>query len=588
MRLGKGFFALHAVAFHPVVHFSAAQISLVPLLLSFGAVVLLFLLWARENQRSRQLLAKRCALGKQIAEFWQDLATSPPASVEVGVQKGLERIIKTADAERICWYEFDNGSNELVRLFTAASSETAPLSPSIVAPSQMPFLASTLARPEPVVLRGLDDLPACAETDRQLLQRLGVKSLVLLPSNYGGKKKGVLGLTSYSKKGTWTGDFIDQLSSIANIIGAILERQLTQEASQAGEERFRYLFEQASIGIALETVEGRILHVNSAFCSMIGYEERELLDLSCGRISHPDDEEVEKVLFDELRQGTRSSYRIEKRFFRKDGSIMWGQVSVSMLKQNHGTAPLVIGMVSDVTVQKTVEASLHKRDLELQHLAAQLITAQEEERSRISRELHDDIGHRVALLACELEQFRRSSDSPRENRNLEEFQKHIDQLGTDIHNLSHELHSSSLQHCGLGVALKDLCENYSHSHQIKVDLAVRGLDSRLPNDMSLCLFRVTQEALTNALKHSHTRTIQVEASQDSANVRLSVKDFGIGFDPALQSSGIGLTSMRERLRIFGGELRVSSQPNLGAEVVAELPLPAKPTVLTAQCGSSAN
>jgi two-component system NarL family sensor kinase len=106
--------------------------------------------------------------------------------------------------------------------------------------------------------------------------------------------------------------------------------------------------------------------------------------------------------------------------------------------------------------------------------------------------------------------------------------------------------------------------------------------------MSLCLFRVTQEALTNALKHSHTRTIQVEASQDSANVRLSVKDFGIGFDPALQSSGIGLTSMRERLRIFGGELRVSSQPNLGAEVVAELPLPGKPTVMTAQCGSTAN
>lgn len=333
MSLGKRFFALPMVALYPVVHFAAAQISLVPLLLSFGAVVLLFLLWARENQRSRQMLARRCALGKEISEFWQDLATSAPDSIEAGVQKGLQRIIKIADAERICWYEFDNGSNELVRLFTAASSESAPVSPSIVAPSQMPFLAATLARPEPVVLRGLDDLPAGSETDRQLLQRLGVKSLVLLPSNYGGKKQGVLGLTSYSKQGAWTGDFIDQLGCIANILGAVLERQLTREASQAGEERFRHLFEQASIGIALETIEGRILHVNSAFCSMIGYEERELLDLSCGRISHPDDEEVEKVLFEELRQGARSSYRIEKRFFRKDGSIMWGQVSVSMLQQ---------------------------------------------------------------------------------------------------------------------------------------------------------------------------------------------------------------------------------------------------------------
>jgi PAS domain S-box-containing protein len=589
MSLGKQSSALAVVRLLSLFRTSTAEVTVILSLLSVGAILLLVLLWARENRRARQLLDTKSALGKQIAEFWQDLATSPPDRVEAGIQKGLERIIQVADAERICWYEFDEGSCELVRLFTAAKSANAPVSPAIVAASQMPFIAVALARPEPVVLRGLEDLPAEADIDRQLLQRIGVKSLALLPSNYGGKKKGVLGLTSYSEKGSWTGDFIYQLGCIANIIGAILERQLVHEASQEGEERFRYLFEQASIGIALETVEGRILHVNPAFCSMIGYEERELLDLSCGRISHPDDEEIEKVLFEELRQGGRASYRIEKRFFRKDGSIMWGQVSVSMLRQNHGKAPLVIGMVSDVTAKKNVEESLHRRDQELQHLAGQLITAQEAERSRISRELHDDIGHRVALLACELEQFRRNAASPsRKSGSLEELQRHIDQLGTDIHNLSHELHSSSLKHCGLGIALRDLCDNYSHTHRIKVDLSAGGLDSTLSDDMSLCLFRVAQEALANALKHSHTPEILVVASQDSAKVRLSVKDFGIGFDPAIQSSGIGLTSMRERLRIFGGELRVASQPNLGAEIIAELPLPAKPATMTAQCGSAVN
>lgn len=587
MAPGKRLLSVFPFPLLSLLYISSAQVELAPLLLSVAAILVMIWIWTRENRRSRQLLARRCDLGKEIAEFWQDLATSSPESVEAGIQKGLQRIVKIADAERICWYEFDHTSNELVRLFTAASSEKAPISPSIVAPSQMPFLAATLARPEPVVLRGLEDLPAGADTDRQLLERLGVKSLVLLPSNYGGKRKGVLGLTSYSEKGTWTNDFVYQLGCIANIIGAVLERRLVQEASQQGEERFRYLFEQASIGIALESVEGRILHVNPAFCSMIGYQERELLDLSCGRISHPDDEEVEKLLFDELRQGARSSYRIEKRFFRKDGSIMWGQVSVSMLRQNHGKAPLVIGMVSDVTAQKTVEASLRMRDQELEHLAGQLITAQEAERSRISRELHDDIGHRVALLACELELFRRNAATPSlKNGNLAELQKHIDQLGTDIHNLSHELHSSSLQHCGLGVALKDLCENYSHSHAIKVELAVDGLDPALSNDMSLCLFRVAQEALGNAVKHSHTEKVLVKASQDSAIVRLVVQDFGIGFDPATRSSGIGLTSMRERLRLFGGELRVSSEPNLGAAIIAELPLPAKLASMAAQYGSA--
>jgi PAS domain S-box-containing protein len=587
MSPGIRFLSLSAVPLLPFFRLSAAPVSLVPLLLSVGVILLLVLMWLRENRRTRQLLTRKSALGKQIAEFWQDLATSPPELVETGIQKGLERIVNVVDAERICWYEFDESSNELLRLFTAARAEDAPLSPAIVTPSQMPFIAATLAATERVVLRGLEDLPAGAVTDRRLLQHLGVKSLLLLPSNYGGKKKGVLGLTSYSEKGAWTGDFIYQLGCVANIIGAILERQLTHEANLESEERFRYLFEQASIGIALETVDGRILHVNPAFCSMIGYSEEELLNLSCGRISHPDDEEIERVLFDELRNGARSSYRIEKRFFRKDGSIMWGQVSVSMLKQNRGTVPLVIGMISDVTAQKTVEESLHRRDQELQRLAGQLITAQEAERSRISRELHDDIGHRVALLACELEQFRRNAASPStKNGSLQELQKHIDQLGTDIHSLSHELHSSSLQHCGLGVALRDLCENYSDKHGITVDLALHGLNSTLSNDISLCLFRVAQEALANALKHSHTQKILVQATQDSLTVRMSVKDFGTGFDPAIQSSGIGLTSMRERLRILDGVLRVSSGPNLGAEIIAELPLPVKPAVMAAHCSSA--
>jgi PAS domain S-box-containing protein len=586
MSLGKRSSALAILPLFSFLHASPAQAAVVPVLFSIGIILVLILLWARENKRAREVSAQKSALGKEIAEFWQDLVISSPERMEASIQRGLERIVKVADAERICWYEFDENTQELVRLFTAAGAENAPLSPAIVAPAQMPSIVAILGRPEPVVLRGLEDLPANAATDRELLRRLGVKSLLLVPSSYGGKRKGVLGLTSYSEKGTWTGDFIYQLECVANIIGAILERQLTHEATEESENRFRHLFEQASIGIALETVEGRILHVNSAFGCMLGYTEEELLNQRCERISHPDDEEIEKVLFGELRQGLRTSYRIEKRFFRKDGSIMWGQVSVSMLKRSHGSTPLVIGMISDVTAQKTVEESLHKRDQELQNLAGQLITAQEAERSRISRELHDDIGHRIALLACELEQFRRSAPALRqENRGLEDLQRHIDQLGTDIHNLSHELHSSSLQHCGLGVALRDLCDNYAQKHGIRVDLAVRSVDVRLSNDLSLCLFRVAQEALANALKHSHTRKIFVEASQDSANVRLSVRDFGTGFDPEIQSSGIGLTSMRERLRLYGGELRVSSTPNEGAEIIAELPLPAKPAALAAQCGS---
>jgi PAS domain S-box-containing protein len=352
----------------------------------------------------------------------------------------------------------------------------------------------------------------------------------------------------------------------------------TLELSQESDRRFQLLFEQASIGIVIETTAGQMLHVNPAFCRMIGYTEQELFHSTCERISHPDDEELEKPLFQELRQGLRTSYVMEKRFYRKDGSILSGQVSVFLMKQSEGLDSIIIAMVSDVTAQKTVEDSLQRRDQELQQLAVQLITAQESERGRISRELHDDIGNRISLLACELEILQRglSSRSLKAGKNrLQNLKKLVDQLATDVHNLSHELHSSNLQHCGLGVALKALCNNYAVKHAVKIDLAVHNLDPKLADDASLCLFRVAQEALSNALKHSLSKRILVEASQDAGKVRLSVKDFGVGFDPASTGNGIGLTSMRERLRICGGLLQVSSTPNSGAEVVAELPVDQK-------------
>jgi PAS domain S-box-containing protein len=365
----------------------------------------------------------------------------------------------------------------------------------------------------------------------------------------------------------------------------------TLDVSQDSDRRFQLLFEQASIGIVIETTAGQMLHVNPAFCAMIGYTEEELFHSTCEHISHPDDEEVERPLFEELRQGIRTSYVIEKRFYRKDGSILCGQVSIFLLRRNDGLDPIIIAMVSDVTAQKAVEDSLRRRDQELQQLAGQLITAQESERGRISRELHDDIGNRISLLACELEVLQRGL-SPRSLKNgksrLQELKKLVDELATDVHNLSHELHSSNLQHCGLGVALKALCNNYAVKHAVKIDLAVRNLDPKLAEDASLCLFRVAQEALSNALKHSSSKRILVEASQDGGKVRLSVKDFGVGFNPASATRGIGLTSMRERLRICGGVLRVSSTPNLGAEIIAELPVSEKAQRAIAGCRSHPN
>ena len=541
-------------------------------LLVIGLLLLLMLLQHRWYKQAGDRQARQHGLGKRVSEFAERLAVSPLERVDSAIVEGLDSIIGLVGADRICWYEVEEDSATLLHRYTA-STRNAPPSLKCIPSQKIPFIAEKLARHEAVALQKVSHLPTQAHVDTELLHSLGLKSVLLIPSNYSPRRKGVLGLAYYSRHHAWAEESIHQLAIVANIIGATLERKYAETASQESEERFRYLFAQASIGIALETMEGRILEVNPAFCSMLGYSEAELLSTRCARISHPEDEEVEKLLFEELRQGLRPSYRLEKRFFRNDGSQMWGLVSVSLLNRNHGSPPLVIGMVSDVSAQKTAEACLYQRDQELQRLAGHLIEAQEEERRRISRDLHDDIGQRIALLACEIDFERRSRTAPRSERKpsvLPKLRKELDSIATDIHKLSHELHSASLQCCGLKIALKDLCWKYSHNHHLEIDLHTEKLDPKLPPDVALCLFRVAQEALANALKHSHTKRVDVNVVQDSKKVRLTVKDYGVGFDPSVQTGGIGLMSMRERLRFCGGMLTVRSIPNEGTEVAAEV------------------
>ncbi len=527
--------------------------------------------------QSQRHHARRHALGKQISEFGERLAVSSPEQVDSTILEGLHAIIELIDADRICWYEVDEESESLRHKYTA-SVRQAPLSPKTIPPGKMPFMAERLGRHEVVALEELKDIPSAGCTDRQFLEELGVKSLLLIPSSYSQLRKCVLGVSSYSVQVAWPEETINQLATAANIIGATLERGYAQTATQESEYRFRSLFAQASIGIALETMDGRILEVNPAFCSMIGYSTEELLKSSCTNISHPDDEKIERVLFEELRLGLRPSYTIEKRFFHKNGSEVWGRVSVSLLNTNHGSAPLVIGMVSDVTAQKLAEASVLQRDRELQLLAGKLIEAQEAERCRIGRELHDDIGQRVALLTSEVDVASRptsTAEMQRLSRTFSKVHKELSAIATDIHELSHELHSARLQYCGLKVALKDLCLKYQKNHQLDIELQTETLVSNLSPEVSLCLFRVAQEALANVSKHSDRKKVLLTVKLDSEKIRLTVKDFGAGFDTSVPSGGIGLLSMRERLRICGGVLAVNSAPDQGTEISAEITIAKK-------------
>jgi signal transduction histidine kinase len=225
-------------------------------------------------------------------------------------------------------------------------------------------------------------------------------------------------------------------------------------------------------------------------------------------------------------------------------------------------------MVADITERKLAEATLAD-------VRRRLTEAQEQERNRIARELHDDIGQRLALLAIELEQLHQDPpDLPEVRRRMGELQKQASELAIDIQTLSHELHSTKLEYLGPVAAMRGLCQELGEQTKVRIDFKSRDLPSPLPPDISLCLFRVLQEALHNSVKHSGARHVEVGLWGTPDEIHLAVSDPGVGFDSeaAKESRGLGLVSMEERLKLLKGTISIESQPKRGTTIHASVPL----------------
>lgn len=344
----------------------------------------------------------------------------------------------------------------------------------------------------------------------------------------------------------------------------------SQPLAPQGERLFRYLFEQASLGIAVENIEGKVLLANPALCSMLGYQPNELCGMHCSEFSNREDSADDWALFQKLRDGAIDHYSIEKRYIRKDGGHLWGRLNISLLKSiDHGDA-MVFAFVEDITDRKDTEEALST-------MSRKLIQAQDDERTKIARELHDDIGQRVALLAAHIEQVAedsRASPSSESDR-LQDLRKQANEIAMGVQALSHELHSPKLEYLGIVAAMRSWCKEFSERDRMEIDFKSHDVHNSPPREVSLCLFRVLQEALHNAARHSGVKRVEVALWGRSDQIHLTIGDSGRGFEitTALQGQGLGLTSMQERIRLVNGTIAIQSSPMAGTRIDIRVPLP---------------
>jgi signal transduction histidine kinase len=264
----------------------------------------------------------------------------------------------------------------------------------------------------------------------------------------------------------------------------------------------------------------------------------------------------------------REPFHMEYRLRRHDGEYRWILDSGVPSFNADSSFAGYIGSAIDVTERKLAEDALSK-------VSQNLIEAHEEERARIGQELRDYIDDLV-LLSMDLDRFwQNPPESVTEARQkIGEARQQIKDIARDIYALSHFLLPSRLEYLGLAAAAASFCKEFSRWHKVEINFHCGGIPNELPKEISLCLYRVLQEALQNGIKHGRSRSFEVSLSRESHELQLTVRDRGIGFDPegAMKGPGLGLTSMKERLKLVDGNLLIESQSKQGATIHARVPL----------------
>ena len=361
------------------------------------------------------------------------------------------------------------------------------------------------------------------------------------------------------------GVIVAQTFLIAGLLWQRTRRRNAELKLGKSEERFSKAFRQSPFAITIASDrDGCYIDVNETFETQTGWKRDEIIGRTPGEINlwvNPDQRTT--FVRELVEKGNIRDLEVLLR--RKDGEIRTSLGSAELIEVNG--EPCALSVFADITERKQAEEALVS-------LSGRLIEAQEEERKRIARELHDDYNQRLAMIAIDLEGLVGNSSADDADERLHELFNRVSEVGADLHSLSHTLHSSTLQTLGLVAGVRAFCEEFTQQQGIQVEFACQNVPHDIPSDTALCLFRIVQEALRNVKRHSGAKKAEVRLERLDGRLQLSVSDRGRGFDSNKPSTecGIGIHSMEERLRFLGGRLEIQSRPMEGTRIDAWLPL----------------
>ncbi|HEX78139.1 MAG TPA: PAS domain S-box protein [Dehalococcoidia bacterium] len=406
---------------------------------------------------------------------------------------------------------------------------------------------------------------------RQMVRREKIQAQLIVPLRARGLVTGTLCVMNRRPR-QFLAEEVELLTAIGSQIGIAVENADLYQKQLAIAAQYRDIFENASDAIWVHDLEGNILTANDACRKLTGYAPEELNSMNSARLFPERDLESIRDIESKLLEGKAPDRPCEVKLVKKDGTEAIVELTTNLL-MTAGQAPSFQHIARDVTEQRRMQENLH-------FYIQQITRAQEEERKRIARELHDETAQQLIALSHQLEDFTRNNErlSPDDIQLIKGWRDRLRDTLQGVRLFSRDLRPPMLDDLGLLPALEWLASDMAEQSGIAMEVKALGGERRLPAEVELVLFRIAQEALRNVLRHSQATRAEVIVEFDEGKARITVSDNGKGFDPSqtlgdLSKAGkLGLAGMQERAQLLGGALTVQSESGSGTTVTVVVPV----------------
>lgn len=511
----------------------------------------------------------------------------PVDQIDAGIEDDQRRICEYLGLDLSALWQWSDDSPRFMTLTHLYSLPEGPSRPEgIDAQESFPWVLKKVLSNETLVL-STEDMPPEAAIDQESRRYFGVKSSVVLPlSAGGGPLIGVLTFDTLREERDWPDELVKRLGLVAQIFSNSLVRKESDRILRESEARLSLAADSAGTGLWELDFSTNQFWATKRALAIFGYDPGEVVSMARFEQSvFPDDfVSVSEAIAQSLEKN--EPLKIEYRILTGDGVMKWIHSSGSPYFKPNGEPDRLLGVSIDITESKNMEKKL--RDSEeilrnnqedLQRLAGRLISVKEEELRRLSRELHDDLTQRLAVLAIEAGKMELNMDEDVQSnpvflQKVSHIKEQLIKISEDVHRISRQLHPTIIDDLGLVRAIESECAALSQRESVEIFFTTEDIPEILPDDVPLCLYRITQESLNNCISHSGTAKCEVFLKGSHDAIFLDIEDKGVGFntDEVRNKQGLGLSSMRERVQLVGGNIKVDTEPGRGTHIHVSIPL----------------